>query len=409
MYNPDLETLIDAALADGELTEKEKQILFKKAQAMGVDLDEFEMVLDARLVKLKKAEQERAASSAPKSNKLGDVKKCPACGAMVQSYQGICPECGYAFENTDANSAVKELSSLLQKEADTVKMEKIIDSYPIPMDKASLLAFVTWLRPQSTDTGNPLANAYYKKYAECVNKIKVSFANDKELSPFIAHFAEDEKKIKKQKIINYTIKNSFFWIGIVLLIPLYFILRPTPTYKSIEKTSIAIDKAIKKGDTQKAVDIFLEFEGKGKYKGKWQLAENGTAESVVNACLSEDNFKDAKRVGDAAGADYHSNNIFDSEKAQKRIANKLYEYSISHGDFESAKEIILSSNEYDTKGTYVKDVVTYMCEHGQKEEAQKFLNTNAVNISSYDNLYKSGNGDPTVYVKKIIQGIIDQY
>ena len=58
MYNERLEQLIDAALADGELTEKEKQILFKKAQEMGVDLDEFEMVLDARLVKLKKAEEE---------------------------------------------------------------------------------------------------------------------------------------------------------------------------------------------------------------------------------------------------------------------------------------------------------------------------------------------------------------
>lgn len=51
MYDKKLEQLIDAALADGELTQKEKQVLFKKAQEMGIDLDEFEMVLDARLVK----------------------------------------------------------------------------------------------------------------------------------------------------------------------------------------------------------------------------------------------------------------------------------------------------------------------------------------------------------------------
>ena len=30
MYNEQLEKLIDYALADGELTEKEKQVLFKK-------------------------------------------------------------------------------------------------------------------------------------------------------------------------------------------------------------------------------------------------------------------------------------------------------------------------------------------------------------------------------------------
>ena len=409
MYNEQLEQLIDAALADGVLTEKEKQILFKKAQSMGVDLDEFEMVLDARLVKLQKAEAEKSASSAPKSNKLGDVKKCPACGAMLQSYQGVCPECGYAFEGVDANSAIKELSSLLQKTSDHKQMEKIIDNYPIPMEKASLLAFVTWLRPQSTDLKNPLAKSYQKKYEECINKIRVSFSNDKELQSFIAYYQEDEKKIKKQKIVKLTLKNKWFWIGVGVFIIMLFILWPTPTYKSIEKTDLAIEKALKEGDTQKAVLTLLKFEGKGKYKGHWQLAESGSAESVVNACLAEDNFKDAKRVGVAVGADYHSTNVFESQKAQKRIANKLYEYCISHGDFDEAKEIILSSDEYKSKGTYVKDVVTYLCEHGQKEEAQKFLNSQCVGISNYDELYEQGNGDPTKYVKKIIQDVINTY
>ena len=76
------------------LTEKEKQVLFKKAQAQGIDLDEFEMVLDARLVELEKAEKAKAAAAAPKSNKLGDVKKCPNCGA--ENAQGVkfCNNCG---------------------------------------------------------------------------------------------------------------------------------------------------------------------------------------------------------------------------------------------------------------------------------------------------------------------------
>jgi hypothetical protein len=49
MYSEKLEKLIELALADGVLTEKEKQLLMKVAQAEGVDLDEFEMVLEARL------------------------------------------------------------------------------------------------------------------------------------------------------------------------------------------------------------------------------------------------------------------------------------------------------------------------------------------------------------------------
>ena len=55
LYDTHLEKLINAALADGELTEKEKQILFKKAEALGIDLDEFEMVLEARLYERKSA------------------------------------------------------------------------------------------------------------------------------------------------------------------------------------------------------------------------------------------------------------------------------------------------------------------------------------------------------------------
>jgi uncharacterized tellurite resistance protein B-like protein len=47
MYNEQLEKLIEMALLDGVLTEKEKQVLFKKAEALGIDLDEFEMVLEA--------------------------------------------------------------------------------------------------------------------------------------------------------------------------------------------------------------------------------------------------------------------------------------------------------------------------------------------------------------------------
>jgi len=49
MYDEQLEKLIEIALHDGVLTEKEKQVLFKKAESLGIDHDEFEMVLESRL------------------------------------------------------------------------------------------------------------------------------------------------------------------------------------------------------------------------------------------------------------------------------------------------------------------------------------------------------------------------
>ncbi len=135
MYDEKIEALISAALADGVLTEKEKQVLFKRAQAEGIDLDEFEMVLDARLVELKKAEEakikaekEKADKSAPKSNKYGDVRKCPVCGAMVPALAATCPECGYEFSGVDANLSSQKLADKLitaEKECEIEKQKEL--------------------------------------------------------------------------------------------------------------------------------------------------------------------------------------------------------------------------------------------------------------------------------------------
>ena len=112
MYNEQIENLINLALADGELTEKEKQILFKKAEAIGIDLDEFEMVLDAKLFEKQKTVKAAVPSvAAPKSDKFGDVKKCPACGAIAQSFQTKCSDCSHEFSNIGANVSIGKLFS----------------------------------------------------------------------------------------------------------------------------------------------------------------------------------------------------------------------------------------------------------------------------------------------------------
>lgn len=232
MYNERLENLIDAALADGELTEKEKQVLFKNAQAMGVDLDEFEMVLDAKLYEKKKTmqkEQEEKITvqpAAPKSNKMGDVKKCPNCGAIVSAYQAKCTECGYEFSDVEANSSSQELSTKLEKIVSDCNnksynlsfMEKLsgtkseesvrntdinqqqascIRNFPIPQTKADLFEFSMTMKAgenieingfQEHDSGlktsqKNLKNAYRAKYDECINKIKVLFPNDPLFAP----------------------------------------------------------------------------------------------------------------------------------------------------------------------------------------------------------------------------------
>jgi len=111
MYNEKLEKLIEAALVDGELSEKEKQVLFKKAEELGVDLDEFEMVLQAKL--FEKQKDKKNVSAAPKSDKLGDIKKCPACGVIAETFATKCSNCGTEFRNVEASASIKRLFEML--------------------------------------------------------------------------------------------------------------------------------------------------------------------------------------------------------------------------------------------------------------------------------------------------------
>lgn len=232
MYNEQLEQLIDAALADGVLTEKEKQILFKKAQAMGVDLDEFEMVLDARLYKInqaKVAEQQLQQTAAPKSDKYGDVKKCPACGAMIESFTARCPECGHEFSNIAANSSIQKLFEMLNEveansredstsllgglgqfygktfasafggDKDTRRRKAIIQNFPIPTTKDDILEFLAQAVPLARKPGlfsqDQMAKEMYPVWkAKCeqiIMKARFSMQGDKQTLEMIKEYAKE--------------------------------------------------------------------------------------------------------------------------------------------------------------------------------------------------------------------------
>jgi hypothetical protein len=256
MYNEQIETLISAALADGMLTEKEKQVLFKKAQAQGIDLDEFEIILDARLVELEKAEKAKAAAAAPKSNKLGDVKKCPNCGAIVQSYLGACPECGYGFEDISANLTSRKLAEKLDKVAkewdDKINAEKNDDrqwelskgkeqalaqaimTIPLPNTKADLFEFMTMTQAAFLSSSTPYhsAAAYNTKYQESLIKAKSLFAKDDIFSSIINEeqniqikYKEIHKKQPKVAGVSPTNKQvRNIGLGCLGFIVIYFII-----------------------------------------------------------------------------------------------------------------------------------------------------------------------------------------
>lgn len=230
IYGNYMEHLIDMALADGELTEKEKQVLFKKAEANGIDLDEFEMVLDARLYEKQKATQiakPAAQGAAPKSGKYGDVRKCPGCGAIVESFTTRCPDCGFEFNNVGTISSVtaffKKMEQIESSRSgslfsgiaagfgmDKVTQQKstLIANFPIPTSKEDILEFLTLAVPQAKDMGfletmkgnvtqeqKMLKPVWKRKCEQIIMKARLSMKDDKATMEEIEKFAK-ELKIK---------------------------------------------------------------------------------------------------------------------------------------------------------------------------------------------------------------------
>ncbi|MBR6841286.1 MAG: hypothetical protein IKM77_03165 [Prevotella sp.] len=232
IYGNYMEHLIDMALADGELTEKEKQVLFKKAEANGIDLDEFEMVLDARLYERQKATQaiqSTTQGAAPKSEKYGDVRKCPGCGAIVESFTTHCPDCGLEFSNIGTVNSIQQLmQQLTDFDARSGGNEfinmftggtlrryqkkcQIIANFPFPTAKNDILEFLSMAAPLAKKKGNFFSNSYSSSAAsnqehnalapawkakceQLVIKARLSMKDDK------ATLAEIEKYAQELKI-----------------------------------------------------------------------------------------------------------------------------------------------------------------------------------------------------------------
>lgn len=206
MFSKELEEVIEAALADGVLTDKERAVLHKRAQAEGVDPDELDVVIEGRLAKTKKQE-DWLRSTPPKaieSNKVGLIKKCPNCGAPYQPGSGKCPECGHLFQEIGGNSSAQKMSDGIQRilnednkdgiiskifgEAEKrTKIEQFVSNFPIPNTKDDMLEFIASLdSKRKMKDGLDLQSAYKAKYKEVIKKAKIMFPEDEQISQAIA-------------------------------------------------------------------------------------------------------------------------------------------------------------------------------------------------------------------------------
>ena len=168
----EIEKLIDLILADGQITEKERNVLFKKAHVLGVDADEVEIILDGKLHQLE-------ANKPKEKEKIGNIKTCPACGASLKAFQIKCDDCEHELSGTKANLTISNLMLELKNTIDWESQERIIDNYAIPVNKEDLFEFLQVSCSQASAGTNQVINdAWLKKSKEALLKSKLAFVSD---------------------------------------------------------------------------------------------------------------------------------------------------------------------------------------------------------------------------------------
>jgi hypothetical protein len=270
--HPEIEKLIDLALADGQITEKERNVILKKAAELGVDADEVEMTLDGKLHQLE-------ANKPKQKEKVGNIKTCPSCGAIVESFTSKCSDCGHEYMNTMAVSSIKKLNELLQDATNKINLAKqstkpdeinwqnvhlyhpmniameinnahagIISSFPIPNTKEDLLEFLSISAAEAQKTPSDVViNTWKAKFNQVVNKSKIVFANEPNILEIINNYDLQLKKTEPNKIIS-KINNNLSGVlkmgcfTIILFIVLMFIIT---TYRSCSRMDDYQEKMMK--------------------------------------------------------------------------------------------------------------------------------------------------------------------
>ena len=251
MFSEELECIIEAALADGVLTDKESEVLHKRAAAEGVDLNELDVVIEGRLAKMKR-EKDWLRPEQPKvSDKYGQVQKCPRCNEPVEPMAVKCSACGYEFRNVEAlkssrlfaerveaieknyrdnanrfmrNDEDYEDKCLLNEERRISEMATAIKIFPIPATKEDLLDFSITMRSRwNVEEESELKNAYKAKYDECINKAKLLFPNDPMFQDLFLKSEADNKLLNKLKrsplgMVGVSCAIIYIIIMIILLI-----------------------------------------------------------------------------------------------------------------------------------------------------------------------------------------------
>ena len=194
LYSERIEALIDAALVDGEISDKERAVLIKRAKEEGIDLDEFEMVLNAR----------------------GFERNMVKQGVIVTREDSAPSDHGLGIIGEKVTSTIANLFKPTQQ--DEFSNDDLYTNLSIPNTKEELLEFMSSLRPKLRTS-----ERYVDLYEECIIKVKRLFPDDPSFHDYVVGFENTAVDIRtelrhKQEEKNQNNEDKKILIVFIILI-----------------------------------------------------------------------------------------------------------------------------------------------------------------------------------------------
>lgn len=212
--NQEILNLIDMALADGEITDKKREIVFRKADELGEDKDVVEMYLEGKIAQLKKHSQgnndnvtttvqSTIETSTVQNNVHSLFQKLEEAEGDRGNVKGTLVNAGSNMLSNVMSSGWNKAESL---DHTTKRKVEIISSFPLPSEKNDIIEFLALVVPKAkqvlglfpkakTDSEKAIGKAFLQKSEQILIQANLKFKDDISLMNELRGYA-NELKIK---------------------------------------------------------------------------------------------------------------------------------------------------------------------------------------------------------------------
>jgi hypothetical protein len=202
--------LIDMALADGEITEKKREIVFRKADELGEDRDVVEMYLEGKIAKLKNqsSNNDNVSTEVKPVETSTEQYNVHALFQKLEDAEGDRSNVKDTLVNAGSNMLSNAMRSGFSKKESldhtTKRKVEIISSFPLPTMKNDVIEFLALVVPKAkqvigmfpkakTDSEKAIGKAFLQKSEQILIQAKLKFKDDYSLMTELQGYAAELK------------------------------------------------------------------------------------------------------------------------------------------------------------------------------------------------------------------------